>query len=42
MDGFRTPFVIHNVNETYQYDYDQVVTVVGKYFFPIFENFSKT
>ena len=41
MDGFRTPFVIHNVNETYQYDYDQVVTVAGKYFFLIFEIFSK-
>ncbi|KAI9272916.1 multicopper oxidase-domain-containing protein [Phascolomyces articulosus] len=31
MDGLRTPFILHNTNETYQYDYDQTITLVDWY-----------
>jgi hypothetical protein len=29
MDGFRTTFVIHNTNETYQYDEDVTIPFQG-------------
>jgi hypothetical protein len=31
MDGLRGPLILHNVNETYKYDEDVIVTVSGKY-----------
>ncbi|KAI9491562.1 multicopper oxidase-domain-containing protein [Zychaea mexicana] len=31
MDGFRTPLILHNTVETYQYDYDRTVTLVDWY-----------
>ncbi|KAI8050168.1 multicopper oxidase-domain-containing protein [Gilbertella persicaria] len=31
MDGLRTPFIIHNINETYTYDYDVTVPLQDWY-----------
>lgn len=30
MDGLRTPFVIHALNETYKYDHDITLPLQGK------------
>lgn len=29
MDGLRAPLILHNKNETYQYDEEVIVTVSG-------------
>lgn len=30
LDGLRTPFIIHDINETYKYDYDIALPIQGK------------